>query len=140
MNTNKPIPKLHWLASGVNSEKPVRGWLHAVRTELGKSQKSVARELSIVRQSYADLESAEQRGAISLASLERAAQAMGCDLVYALVPQDKRDPHTQDRAPSREHGTKPLKVHEPKLDPIKPSAPIAPPAAQPEGELPTFLK
>jgi hypothetical protein len=41
----------------------------------------------MTRQAYADLESAEKRGAISLKSLHRAAGAMDCDLVYFVVPR-----------------------------------------------------
>ncbi len=41
----------------------------------------------MTRRAYADLESAEARGAISLKSLHRAAGAMDCDLVYFVVPR-----------------------------------------------------
>ena len=68
--------------------KPARGWLRAVRSVLGLSQGHVAKKIAMTRQSYADLEAAEQRGAISLNSLQRAAEAMDCDLVYFLVPRE----------------------------------------------------
>ena len=68
--------------------KPARGWLRAVRSVLGLSQEQVAKKISITRQSYDDLEAAEQRGAISLNSLQRAAEAMDCELVYFLVPRE----------------------------------------------------
>jgi len=41
----------------------------------------------MTRQAYADLEAAEERGAISLNSLRRAAEAMDCELVYVVVPR-----------------------------------------------------
>ena len=56
--------------------KPARGWLRAVRSVLGFSQEQVAKKISMTRQSYAGLEAAEQRGAISLNSLQRAAEAI----------------------------------------------------------------
>jgi predicted DNA-binding mobile mystery protein A len=68
--------------------KPARGWLRAVRSVLGLSQEHVAKKIRMTRQSYADLEAAEQRGAISLNSLQRAAEAMDCELVYFLVPRE----------------------------------------------------
>jgi len=68
--------------------KPARGWLRAVRSVLGLSQQDVAKKISTTRQSYAGLEAAEQRGAISLNSLQRAAEAMDCELVYFLVPRE----------------------------------------------------
>jgi predicted DNA-binding mobile mystery protein A len=71
-----------------SAAKPARGWLRAVRSVLGFSQEQVAKKIAMTRQSYADLEAAEQRGAISLNSLQRAAEAMDCELVYFLVPRE----------------------------------------------------
>jgi len=68
--------------------KPARGWLRAVRSVLGLQQEQVAKKIAMTRQSYAGLEAAEQRGAISLNSLQRAAEAMDCELVYFLVPRE----------------------------------------------------
>lgn len=83
-------PRLSTLkAARTSAARPVRGWLRAVRTALGLNQQKVAEKLSITRQSYADLEAAEERSAISLSSLERAAQAMDCELVYFLVPREQ---------------------------------------------------
>jgi hypothetical protein len=39
------------------------------------------------RQSFAQFEAAECKGAISLGSLKRAAEAMDCELVYFIVPR-----------------------------------------------------
>jgi transcriptional regulator with XRE-family HTH domain len=78
-----------------------------VREATGLSQGAVARKSGVRRQSYAQFESAEEKGAISLASLKRAAEAMDCDLVYYLVPKqgirdfeelaDARDPSAAQR-------------------------------------------
>jgi predicted DNA-binding mobile mystery protein A len=68
-------------------ERPTRGWLRATREGLGLSHEDVARKLGTSKQAYAQLEESEQRGAISLKSLERAAEAMGCQFAYFLVPQ-----------------------------------------------------
>ena len=70
------------------SLKPANGWLRAVRTAVGYSQDQVAKKLGIKRQSYAQLETAEQRGSISLTSLGRAAEAMDCELVYFIAPRE----------------------------------------------------
>lgn len=67
--------------------KPARGWLRATRTALGLSQGDVATRLSLTQQAYAEFEAAEERGAISLNSLQRAADAMQCELVYFVVPR-----------------------------------------------------
>ncbi len=69
------------------SQRPERGWLRATREGLGLSQASLAKKLGMSRQSYAELETAEARGAISLKSLQRAAEAMACELVYFVRPR-----------------------------------------------------
>ena len=71
-----------------NASRPARGWLRAVRSVLGLGQEQVAKKIAMTRQSFADLEAAEQRGAISLNSLQRAAEAMDCELVYFIVPRE----------------------------------------------------
>ena len=68
--------------------KPARGWLRAVRKAIGLSQQQVAKKVSMTRQSYEDMESAEERGAISLNSLQRAAAAMDCEFVYFVLPRE----------------------------------------------------
>jgi predicted DNA-binding mobile mystery protein A len=68
--------------------RPARGWLRAVRSALGLSQEYVAKKTTMTRQAFASLEAAEQRGAISLNSLQRAAEAMDCELVYFIVPRE----------------------------------------------------
>lgn len=75
-------------AARVNAAKPARGWLRAVREALGLAQGGVAEKLAVTRQAYADYEAAEARGTITLNSLQRAAEAMECELVYFLVPRE----------------------------------------------------
>jgi predicted DNA-binding mobile mystery protein A len=69
------------------AQRPARGWLRAIRDAVGLSQSRLAKTLHITQQSYADLESAEERGTITLRSLERAAEAMDCQLAYFLLPR-----------------------------------------------------
>ena len=70
------------------AKKPARGWLRAVRAAVALSQDQVARKLGIKRQSYSDLELAEERGSASLNSVQRAAEAMDCDLIYFIMPRE----------------------------------------------------
>ena len=73
----KPVPR-----------KPTHGWLRAIRTAINSSQTKLAKKLGISRQAYAQFEAAEKSGSISVASLERAAGAMDCELVYFIVPRE----------------------------------------------------
>ena len=66
---------------------PRSGWLRVVRTALHMTQADVATRLKVRQPSVDGLERAEANGAITLASLRRAADALDCDLVYAIVPR-----------------------------------------------------
>src|SRR3546814_5831719 len=65
---------------------PPRGWLRAIRDALGMSGRQLGKRLGITPQSVAELERSETLGTIQLKTLRRAAEALDCTLVYALVP------------------------------------------------------
>ncbi len=71
----------------VPRQVPAAGWLREVRVARGVTQQALADALGCKRQACAQLERSEARGAISLYSLRKAAAAMDCELVYALVPR-----------------------------------------------------
>src|ERR1700732_3803625 len=66
---------------------PQKGWLRAIREAAGISASEVARTLKTSRQLPVQLEKAEAEDRITLKSLRAAAHALGCELVYALVPK-----------------------------------------------------
>lgn len=68
---------------------PPGGWLRGWREVRRRTQRALAAELGCQRQAWAQFELSEERGAISLASLRRAAAVLGCDLVYGLVPREE---------------------------------------------------
>jgi predicted DNA-binding mobile mystery protein A len=58
----------------------------------------LAARLKVSQPRVVEMENAEQRGAITLETMERAAQALGCTLVYALVPNGSLDGMVRERA------------------------------------------
>lgn len=66
---------------------PLGGWSKAIRTALGMTVQDLANRLGIAGSVLSRLEAREQKGTIQLDSLRRLADAMNCDLVYALVPR-----------------------------------------------------
>jgi predicted DNA-binding mobile mystery protein A len=66
--------------------RPQRGWIHALREALGMTSAQLAKRVRVSQPGIIQMERAEQRGAITLETLERAARALDCTLVYALVP------------------------------------------------------
>src|ERR1700732_3645364 len=70
-----------------SNPRPQLGWLRAIREALGITLNQVGKNLGATRQRIKSFEHAERRDRITLASLRRVAEAMGCELVYAIVPQ-----------------------------------------------------
>jgi len=67
--------------------RPSSGWIASVREALGLSLESVGRRLMTARQVIQRLEKYEASDRITLRNLRRVAEAMGCELVYAIVPK-----------------------------------------------------
>ncbi|MDB4874665.1 MAG: antitoxin, family [Gemmatimonadetes bacterium] len=67
---------------------PRQGWIQAIRTALGMTTSQLAKRMDITQPSVSAMEKNEARGAISLSKLQKAAEAINCDLVYALVPRE----------------------------------------------------
>ena len=66
---------------------PAKGWLLAVRLGLGLTRAAVARRLSISPTAIQAFEQSEARGSISIQSLRKMADALGCEVVIKLVPK-----------------------------------------------------
>jgi predicted DNA-binding mobile mystery protein A len=77
---------------------PPKGWLRAIREAVGMSGVQFAKRLGIRPQSVDALEKSEATGAIQLKTLRRAAEALDCTLVYALVPNDSLSAMVDARA------------------------------------------
>lgn len=75
----------HYRLAGREKE-PTGGLLRAVREALRIPLKEIQERMGVVRSAVFDLEEREETGAIMLRSLERMAEAMGCKVVYGVVP------------------------------------------------------
>ena len=78
--------------------RPSRGWVKAIREALGMTTAQLAKRLGVSQPRVVGIEQAEAKGAITLDSLERAAHALDCRLVYALVPRQPLDALVEERA------------------------------------------
>jgi predicted DNA-binding mobile mystery protein A len=68
--------------------RPQRGWLREIRDALGMSSSDLAARLGVTHGRVSQLERAELDGSIGIGTLERAAQAMHCELRYVLIPTE----------------------------------------------------
>ena len=66
---------------------PAGGWVRAIRDVLGMSAAELATRMGVTQVAVTKLEASERAGGARLATLTRAANALGCDLVYAFVPR-----------------------------------------------------
>lgn len=78
--------------------RPPRGWVKAIREALGMTTSQLAKRLGVVQSRAVAIEQAEARGTITLNSLEKAAHALDCRLVYVLVPRKPLDELVAERA------------------------------------------
>jgi len=67
--------------------RPSGGWLGSVREALGLSLAEIGRRLRVPRQNVQRFERSEAADRVTLGTLRRFADAMGCDLIYVLVPK-----------------------------------------------------
>ncbi len=77
---------------------PGRGWIRAVRQALGMTTAQLALRMGIRQPSIVNLEQSEEKGSIELATLRRAAEALNCTLVYALIPKKPLEAMVRERA------------------------------------------
>jgi predicted DNA-binding mobile mystery protein A len=91
--------KLTPLKTVARIRPPKTGWVRAIRAALAMPALELARrmKLSSKSQIYA-IEKAEARGAVTLKTLARAAEAMDCTLVYALVPNQSLEKFVEKQA------------------------------------------
>ena len=78
--------------------RPPKGWVRAIREALGMTTAQLGKRIGVTQSRAFDIEKAEVSGKITMDSLERAAHALDCRLVYALVPRKPLEPIAEERA------------------------------------------
>lgn len=83
----------------IDSKPPRGGWVRAIREALGMTNVQLAKRLGIkAPQSVEDMQEYEASGTIKLKTLRKLAEALGCRLVYVIVPPKPLEEMRQDRA------------------------------------------
>jgi predicted DNA-binding mobile mystery protein A len=78
--------------------RPSGGWLRAVRQALGMTTRQLAKSVGVSQAAVVDTERTEAKGDITLATLQRYAAALDCELKYALVPKRPLQEAVEERA------------------------------------------
>lgn len=79
--------KLNSIRTSSDVLRPPKGWVKAIRESLGMSAEQLAARIGVTKPRVYEIEKAEISGSITLNSLERAAHALDCQLVYTLIPR-----------------------------------------------------
>ena len=77
---------------------PRAGWIRAIRDALGMTAADLGARMGISGASIRSFEDTETTGGIRLSSLQRAADAMDCTLVYAFIPRSSLELTVQRQA------------------------------------------
>ena len=80
------------------TEIPEGGWIREIRAALGMSGRQLAARMGLSQSAVSQLEQSELDGRVQLETLGRAAAALDCDLVYALVPRTSLEETVRTRA------------------------------------------
>lgn len=78
--------------------RPKEGWVRTLRKTLGMSSPQLATRLDVSKSQASQIERMEIEDRITLKQLRRVAEALNCDLVYALVPRQSIDNMIRERA------------------------------------------
>ena len=78
--------------------RPPKGWVRAIRDALGMTTAQLGRRLGVSQPRVVEIEQAEITGSITLHTLQRAAEALGCHFVYALIPDKPLEETVRQRA------------------------------------------
>lgn len=78
--------------------KPPVGWIRAIRQALGMSATDLASRMGLTKARVLAIERSEATGALKLDTLNRAAEALDCTLVYALIPRKPLDEMVSEQA------------------------------------------
>ena len=77
---------------------PSKGWIRAIRDAIGLTSAQLAKRMHVSQPRITALEHAEMNGSVTLATLEKAASALDCTLVYTFIPHKTLDNIVFDRA------------------------------------------
>ena len=79
-------------------QRPPRGWVRAIREALGMTTGELGQRMGLTQSRISQIERSEELGSIRLDTLERAAQALNCQVRYVFVPNEPLEEMVQRQA------------------------------------------
>ena len=84
---------LNWLKQLKSGPVTGMGWIRAIRTRRSIQGKQLAIKMQVSPARISVLEKDELRGAVTLKMMQKAADALDCTFVYALIPKSQQHQH-----------------------------------------------
>jgi len=72
-----------------SNKTPPSGWIKAIRGALGMSTYQLAKRMGVNQTTTLRVEQREAEGKVTLDVIKKAAEAMDCKLIYAIVPKEQ---------------------------------------------------
>jgi len=99
-----------------NQSAPSGGWIRAIREALGMTHAQLGQRLGKTQQTIEGMQRSEAAGTIQLDTLRQLAEAMGCRLVYGVVPAKPLEEMRHARAVELARKTLSRSAHSMKLE------------------------
>jgi predicted DNA-binding mobile mystery protein A len=87
--------------SEVQLEQPLQGWIKTIREAVGMTTCQLAQRMGITQPRVSEMECNENN--LKISTLEKAARALNCRLVYAFVPNEPLEDMVQRQAKRKAH-------------------------------------
>jgi predicted DNA-binding mobile mystery protein A len=68
--------------------RPAGGWIRAIRESLGMTTSQLAERMGVSQARVTQVEHGEVERSLRLSTLDRAAEALNCRVIYALLPHE----------------------------------------------------
>ena len=78
--------------------RPMRGWIRAIRDALGMNMRQFANRLGVSKSRIPRIEQDEITGSLTLKTMNRVAETLDCVFVYGLVPRTSLDETVKKQA------------------------------------------
>lgn len=77
---------------------PHNGWIRTIRKSLGMSQEQLAKKLNITKQALSRIEKAEKNRTVSVSTLYRIAEVLGCEVKIIFTPKKSFEEYIKEKA------------------------------------------
>ncbi len=82
----------------VTANRPMKGWIRAIRTALGMNMQQLADRIGVHKSRIPRIEQDEVAGNLTIKTLQKAAEGLDCVFVYGFVPRESLEDTVHQQA------------------------------------------